>query len=94
MHLKLIALLGAAIGLVVSGSVLALMWFGVSGVLYVGNTDLMYVLWPASLVLIGGWHTTAFGMLITIVSVVTNCLMYAGVALLLRCGVGLITKAV
>ena len=93
MHLKLVALLGAAIGLVVSGSVLALMWFGVSGVLYVGNTDLMYVLWPASLVLVGGWHTTAFGILVTIVSVIANCLMYTGVALLLRGGIGLIRKA-
>ena len=82
--MRLMALLGAVIGLVVSGSVLALMWFGVSGALRVGNTDLMYVFWPSSLVLIGGWHTTGLGIVITILSVVTNCLMYAGVALLLR----------
>jgi hypothetical protein len=50
MHSKLVACLGAAIGLLVSGSVLALMWFGVSGVLRTGNTDLMYVFWPSSVV--------------------------------------------
>jgi hypothetical protein len=58
--------------------------------LEVGRTDLMYVVWPSSLMLIGGWHTTPLGILVTILSVVTNCLLYAGVALILRWGIGLI----
>jgi hypothetical protein len=90
MNLKFTATLGAAIGLVVSGGILALLWLGVSGVLDVGRIDLMYVIWPSSLMLIGGWHTTPFGILVTICSIVTNCLLYAGVALILRWGVGLI----
>jgi hypothetical protein len=92
MGLKLTAVFGAAIGLVVSGGVLVLLWLGLSGVLEVGRTDLMYVLWPSSLVLVGGWHTTPLGILITICSVVTNCLLYAGVALMLRWGIDLIAK--
>lgn len=89
---RLVAVLGAAVGLLVSGLVLALLWFGVSGVLYVGRTDLMYVFWPSSVVLIGGWKTTALGIAITAYSVLTNCLMYAGVALLLRWGAGSTVK--
>ena len=89
---RLVAGLGAAIGLLVSGSVLALMWFGVSGVLRTGNTDLMYVFWPSSVALVVGWRTTPLGIAITIVSVVTNCLMYSGIALLLRQGVVLIVR--
>ena len=81
---RLTALLGATVGLIVCAGVLALMWFGVSGVLNVGNTNLMYVLWPSSIVLVGGWHTTRLGIAITIYSVMTNCLIYAGLALLLR----------
>jgi len=83
----LTALLGAAIGLLVCAGVLALMWFGVSGVLNVGDTNLMYVFWPSSIILVGGWHTTKLGIAITVYSVVTNCLIYAGVALLMRWGV-------
>ncbi len=36
------------VGLGMSGVVLALMSFGVSGVLITGRTDLMYVVWPSS----------------------------------------------
>lgn len=92
MGARLSATIGAAVGLVVSGGVLVLLWFGVSGALRVGHTDLMYILWPSSFVLVGGWHTTAVGMLITVCAVVLNCLMYAGVALLVRRGIGLIAK--
>ena len=90
MGLKLTASFGAAIGLVVSGGILAPLWLGVSGVLEVGRTDRLYVVWPSSLMLIGGWHTTPLGILVTIFSAVTNCLLYAGVALMLRWGIGLI----
>jgi hypothetical protein len=92
MGMKLATMLGVAIGLMVSGSVLALLWFGVSGVLEVGHTDLMYVLWPSSLVLVGGWHTTPFGILITIFAIVTNCFLYAAVTLLLRWIIGRVAR--
>lgn len=94
MSVKLTAVLGAAIGLLVSGGVLVLLLFGVSGVLQMGRTDLMYALWPSSLVLVGGWHTTVAGILITICAVVINCLLYAAAALILRCGFALIAAAV
>ena len=90
MKVRLLALVGAGVGLIVAGTILVLLWLGVSGVLEVGQTDLMYVLWPSSVVLVGGWRTTALGILITICSVVANCLMYAAVALLLRWVVGLV----
>lgn len=93
MGVRLTAGIGAAIGLVVSAGVLALLWFGVSGVLRIGRTDLMYVLWPSSLILVGGWHTTPLGMTITICSVATNCLMYAGIGVLLRWGVCAVANA-
>lgn len=92
MSLKLTAVLGAAIGLLVSGGILVLLWCGVSGILQGGRTDLMYVLWPSSLVLVGGWHTTIVGILITICAILINCLLYAGAALVLRCGFVLIAK--
>jgi len=82
-----LALLGAAIGLAVSSAILSLMVLGVSGVLRVGNTDLMYVFWPSSLALIAGWHASTLGVLVTLICVVTNCLLYAGVALLVGWGV-------
>ena len=90
MGLKLTVTFGAAIGLVVSCGIIALLWLGVSGVLEVGRTDLMYAIWPSSRMLIGGWHTTPLGILVTIFSIVTNCLLYAGVALILRRGIVLI----
>ena len=71
--------------LVVSGTVLALLYFGVAGVLNVGNgVNLMRVLWPASCVLVLGWHTFPSGIAITIASVLLNCGMYVLVFLGLR----------
>ena len=74
--MKTTFVLGALIGLAVSSAVLTLMWFGVSGVLAVGQTDLTYVFWPSSIMLVGGWRTTPAGILITISSVIINCLLY------------------
>jgi hypothetical protein len=93
MTIRLTIVLGAAVGLVVSAGVLTLLWFNVSGVLEVGHMDLMYVLWPSSLLLLGAWHTTPLGILITFLAVVTNCLVYAGVALLLRRGLASAAKS-
>lgn len=86
MSLKLTGAIGAALGLAVCAGILSLMWFGVSGVLYLGHTDLTYVLWPSSVVLVGGWKTTAPGITITVYPVLTNFLIYAGIAILLRWG--------
>jgi len=57
---------------------LALLWFGVAGVLYTGNTNLMHVFWPSSVMLVGGWCCTVPGIMITASSVVINCSLYMG----------------
>ncbi len=89
---KRIAAVGAVCGLIVCGGVLMLMWFGVSGVLKVGQTNVKYIIWPTAIVLTVGWRTTPLGIFITFCSVVTNCVMYAGVALLVRWGVSLMLR--
>jgi hypothetical protein len=75
-----VLLIGVVVGLCVSIAVLALLWFGVAGVLVVGHTDLMYVFWPSSLMLTTGWRTTLPGIGTTVVSVAVNCLLYMAVA--------------
>ena len=75
-----VLLAGGIVGLIVSGVVLALLWFGVAGVLGVGRIDLMYVLWPSSIMLVMGWHSTIRGVMITISSVAINCLLYMAIA--------------
>jgi hypothetical protein len=66
------------------------MWFRVSGVLRVGHTELMYVLWPSSVMLIVGWRSTLPGIAITLFSVILNCVTYITVVLLLRAGISLL----
>ena len=79
------ASLGGAVGLIVSGTVLALLWFfGVWSILRIGNTDLRVLIWPSSVMLTAGWCCTIPGVLITISSVVINCLLYILIALGLR----------
>jgi hypothetical protein len=85
-------IVGGIVGLLVSSVVLALLWFGVSGVLIVGKTDLMYVFWPASVMLLVGWHSTIHGMMITALAIAINCLLYMGVAYFLRLVVRLATR--
>ena len=54
--------LGCAVGLMVFGVVRwALLWPAVSGVLVVGRTDLMYVLWPTSKLLVVRMAKHTFG---------------------------------
>ena len=84
MTTRQIAYAAGSLGLIVSGMVLALYWFGVGGILRVGTTDLTYILWPASVMLTVGWNRTIPGVMITISSVAINCLMYIAIALLLR----------
>ena len=75
-----VLLIGVFVGFCVSLAVLALLWFGVAGVLNVGRTDLMYIFWPSSLMLTVGWRSTARGIATTVVSVAINCLLYMAVA--------------
>ena len=77
---RLILFAGAVVGFCVSMAVLALLWFGVSGVLIVGKIDLMYVFWPSSLMLTVGWRSTVYGVTTTVESVFINCLLYMVVA--------------
>jgi hypothetical protein len=80
MATRLVLGAGAFVGFCVSLAVLALLWFGVAGVLNVGRTDLMYIFWPSSLMLTVGWRSTAPGIATTVMSVAINCLLYMAVA--------------
>ena len=71
-------------GLLASGVVLALLWFGVAGVLRIGRTDLMHLLWPSSLMLTITWDSTLFGITLTVISVALNVLMYGAIATLVE----------
>jgi hypothetical protein len=77
-------MVGSAVGLLVSGAVLVLLWFGVAGVLRIGHTDLMYILWPSSLMLTIAWDKALFGIALTVISVALNVLMYGAIATLLE----------
>ncbi len=76
MTTRQVLIVGGIVGLIVSSAVLALLWFGVAGVLNVGDTNLMYVIWPSSMMLLVGWRTTIHGMVVTATSVAINCLLY------------------
>src|ERR1039457_4691054 len=84
------AIMGGVVGFLVSIAVLVLLWYGVSGVLYVGHTDYMYVVWPSSVMLVVGWRRTVPGGMLMASSVAINCLIYAAIALLLRACIVLI----
>ena len=86
--------LGALTGLLVSLAILTLMWFGVSGVLHTGRADLMYIFWPSSIVLLTSWRTTPVGITITLFSVIVNCVLYGGAALIVRFLVRQVAKLV
>jgi hypothetical protein len=90
MTTRQVLIVGGIVGLLVSSAVLALIWFGVAGVLVVGKIDLMYVFWPASVMLVVGWCRTIPGMMITASAVAINCLLYMAVAYSLRVVVRLI----
>jgi hypothetical protein len=79
-----IAIVGGTVGLLVSGAVLVLLWFGVAGILATVHTDLMYLLWPSSLMLTVTWDKTLFGITLTVISVALNILMYGVIAILLQ----------
>ncbi len=81
------AVVGGTVGLLVSGLVLMLLWFGVAGVLMVGRSDLMYFLWPSSLMLTVTWGRTLNGIMTTIAAVALNVLMYGTIGILLQKGI-------
>lgn len=87
MSTKAVALIAGVAGLIVSFAILTLMAFGVSGVLHGHSVDWMYLLWPSSLMLVVGWRTTILGITITAVSIITNCLLYSFIAVLLWTGI-------
>jgi hypothetical protein len=91
MTTRQVLIVGGIVGLLVSSAALVLLWFGVAGVLVVGKTDLMHVFWPASLMLVVGWHRTIPGVTITASAVVINCLLYMAVAYSLRVVVRLVS---
>ncbi|MGA2416061.1 MAG: hypothetical protein ABSF59_16525 [Candidatus Sulfotelmatobacter sp.] len=72
----------------------ALFWFGVAGILVVGQIDLLYVFWPASVILVVGWHSTIFGMMITASALAIHCLLYMAVAYFLRVVVRLVAPVI
>jgi hypothetical protein len=85
--------IGRAVGLIVSGAVLALLWrFGVWRLMRIGSTDLRVVLWPSSVMLTVGWCSTVPGIMTTISSIAINCLLYAAIALGLRACFHLVVK--
>lgn len=69
---------GSVVGFGISCAVLALLWFGVAGVLRGGRIDLMYVFWPSSVMLVRGWCCTVPGIMITASSVVIQLLAVHG----------------
>jgi hypothetical protein len=92
--MKYTLIAGLVVGLIVCAGVLTLLAFGVSGVLGVRGVDLMYVLWPASLILVVGWRSTPIGIAITTLAVALNCLMYMVIALMLRASVRSLARLV
>ncbi len=80
---------GAVCGLVICSLVLVLMYFGVSGVLNIGDgIDVGYIVWPASLLLTVGWRSTTLGVAITVMTILLNCAMYAFVAVAIKAAIG------
>ncbi len=71
-----VLLMGVILGFCASAAVLVLLWFGVAGVLIVGRTDMMYILWPTSSMLTVGWCSTVTGVMTTLALVAINCLLY------------------
>ena len=79
MTTRVVLSIGGAVGLAVSCIVLALLWYGFSGLLVIGHTNLRHLLWPSFIMLTNGWRSTPAGILITVSSVAINCLVYMAV---------------
>ncbi len=94
MTLRRTVMLAAVAALVVSGTVLGLLaWLGIWEYMLFGRTDLRVILWPSSVMLPMEWCTTARGILITLLSIILNCFMYIGIALMLRSCISAIRRS-
>ena len=93
MKTRTVLLISMSLGLATSGAVLALMWFGVSGVLHLNSVDLRSVFWPSWAMLLTSWRTTPDGVMTTIIAVVINCLLYMAIAYALLSLVRVFRKA-
>jgi hypothetical protein len=85
MSTKQTAIVASALALTVCGVLLSLLWrYGVWEIMVLGRTDLRVILWPSSIMITVGWRSTPAGIMTTMSSIAINCLLYIGVALLLR----------
>ena len=77
-------MLGCIAGLIPPAIILTLLYrYGIWEIM-LGRTDLRLILWPFSVMLPLNWCCTVSGVLTTMASVASNCLMYASLLLLVR----------
>jgi hypothetical protein len=81
---KQVVIIFGILGLIAPAMVLTLLWFGLAGGFGIGKFNLTNLLWPSNVMLIRGWCSTVPGIMITVSSVAINCLLYTGIALLVR----------
>jgi hypothetical protein len=85
MSTKQTAMIAGTVGLTVCVTVLGLLLrYGIWEIMVLGKTDVRVILWPSSIMITVGWCSTAAGIMTTISSIAINCLLYVGIALLLR----------
>jgi hypothetical protein len=85
MSTKQIAIIASTVAFTVCGTVLGLLWqYGIWEIMVLGKTDVRVILWPSSIMITVGWCSTPAGIMTTISSIVINCLLYVGIAVLLR----------
>ena len=85
MTTKQTAIIASALALSVCGIILGLLWrYGIWEIMVLGKTDIRAILWPSSIMITVGWYCTPAGLMTTISSMAINCLLYVGIALLLR----------
>lgn len=66
------------------GIALTLLWFGVGFEIDIGKVNLTDTLWPSNRMILVAWDATTRGLITTVAAVAINCLIYAGVAQMLR----------
>jgi hypothetical protein len=85
MSTKQTAIVASAVALIVCGTVLDLLWkYGIWEIMLFGKTDVRVILWPSSIMITAAWRGTPAGIAMTMSSIAINCILYVGVALLLR----------
>jgi hypothetical protein len=78
-----VVLAGALLGLGLSVGTLVLFRYGVAGVLQIGNINLMYLLWPFSIIAVFARDDANLGALLVFIAIVLNCVMYGALAFFL-----------